>query len=218
MVSDCSSLARSLAIPYYADALPGHDQYHAARVCDLSLRLAERLDEPVETDLLAAAAWMHDIGRPRERTGTIDDHDRWGAKKARALLTDAGVSSERVERICACIRSHSIRDSSPAPSTSAGRLLFDADKLDAIGAIGIVRLASIVGERSGRAGSAYASLDDSSAHDLTPPDRPDVALLKGWAKERLSALHTAPARRLGESRWAFVETFFERFNAELSIE
>ncbi|WP_330632698.1 HD domain-containing protein [Halocatena halophila] len=215
MSPNLSSLARSLAIPYYEDALPGHDQYHAARVRDLSIRLADTLDESVDLELLAAGAWLHDIGRPRERTGSIDDHDRWGAKKARVLLTDAGVNSERVERICACIRSHSIRDSSPTPDTPEARLLFDADKLDAIGAIGIVRLACIVGERSGRAGSAYASLDVGSAHELTPPDRPDVALLKGWAKERLAALHTPGARRLGESRWAFVETFFERFDAEL---
>ncbi|MFB6189817.1 MAG: HD domain-containing protein, partial [Halapricum sp.] len=169
-------------------------------------------------EVLAAAAWLHDIGRPRERTGRIDDHDQWAATKATDLLAVESVSPARIDAITRCIRAHSIRGSSPEPETIEGKLLFDADKLDATGARGIVRLACIVGERSGRAGERHAAIDDRSAYDVASPTIPDVALLREWARERLDRLHTPPARRIGESRWQFMDEFFEQFEREIGMD
>ncbi|WP_135365081.1 HD domain-containing protein [Halosimplex halophilum] len=213
MSPELDALARGLAVPYYDDALPAHDGCHARRVRDLSLRLAGEWDRSPDRGVLAAAAWLHDIGRPLERVGEIDDHGEWAAAEAAPLLASEGVTAERIDAVVHCLRSHSIRPSSPDPETPAAKLLFDADKLDAAGAVGLVRLACIVGERSGRAGEKYAAIDTGSV-DGADAGVPDLTLLREWARERLDALYTPPGRRRGESRWAFMQDFFDRFEAE----
>jgi len=217
MTQELGSLARTLALPYYEDALPAHDQFHAKRVRDVAHRLGNRCGETVDRAVLAAAAWLHDIGRPRERSGEIDDHDEWATAEAARLLTAESVSNDRIEAIKHCIRTHSIRSSSPEPETLEAKLLFDADKLDAAGARGLVRLACIVGERSGRMGEKYAVIDDASGAELPSSDAPDIALLREWAQERLDMLYTAPGQRLGRTRREFMDDFFTQFAAETRI-
>lgn len=218
MTQELGPLARELAVPYYEDALPAHDSFHAKRVRDVSIRLANSYDRTVDRDVLSAAAWLHDIGRPLERSGEIDHHDRWAVAEAEDLLETEGVTTDRIDAVKHCIRTHSIRSSSPEPETLEAKLLFDADKLDAIGARGIVRLACIVGERSGRAGEKHAVIDNSSVSGIVTSDLPDVTLLRDWAKKRRDTLYTSPGRRLGESRWDFVDDFFAQFNNELEVE
>ncbi|WP_254839155.1 HD domain-containing protein [Natronomonas marina] len=214
MPSGLGPLARELSVPYYEDAYSAHDVFHAMRVRDVALRLADRHPDSVDRGVVAAAAWLHDIGRPLERVGDIDDHDEWAADEATALLDDADVTPGRIAAVEHCLRAHSIRASSPEPETVEAKLLFDADKLDATGAVGLVRLACIVGERSGRTGDQYAVIDDASRFDGPGPDLPDIGLLREWARERLDALHTAPGRRLGEARWEFMTDFFAQFTRE----
>lgn len=218
MARELDSLARKLSLPYYEDALPAHDSFHAKRVHDLAIRLANECERAVDRDVLSAATWLHDIGRPRERVGEIDDHDRWAAVKAGELLETEGVATDTIEAVEHCIRTHSIRSGSPEPETLEAKLLFDADNLDAAGARGIVRLACIVGERSGRAGERYAVIDDSSVPGAATSDLPDIDLLREWARERLDLLYTSPARRLGKSRWDFMDEFFTQFDGEIGIE
>ncbi|WP_425604320.1 HD domain-containing protein [Natrinema gelatinilyticum] len=207
-----------MSLPYYDAALPAHDRFHARRVRDLALRMANECTDPVDTAVLSAAAWFHDIGRPLERSGEIDDHDEWATAEAAALLETEGGTADRIEAITHCIRTHSVRAGSPDPGTLEAELLFDADKLDAAGAHGIVRLACIVGERSGQTGDRYAVLDDASVSGSERSDRPDIAILREWAWERLDRLYTPPGRRLGESRWDFMNEFFARFDSEIGVD
>lgn len=214
MTVELASLARDISLPYYEEALPAHDCRHADRVRGLALRLAAACERSVDRDLVAAAAWFHDIGRPRERRGDVDDHGEWAAATVAERLADEPVSAETTAAIAHCLRAHSIRPSSPDPATVEAEILFDADKLDAAGATGLVRLACIVGERSGRSGEAYARLDRGSVPGANTADRPDVTLLREWARERLDALYTEPGRRIGAERWAFVEEFFAQLERE----
>ncbi|MEA5388577.1 HD domain-containing protein [Haloarculaceae archaeon H-GB11] len=215
MTDELRRLARRLSLPYYDDALPAHDSFHANRVRDLALRLATDCERSVDTDVLLAAAWLHDIGRPLERTGEIDHHDEWAAAEAATLLRRESIPDDRIEAIQHCIRTHSIRDGSPDPETIEAELLFDADKLEAGGASGILRLACIVGERSGTAGEKRGVIDDTSASRLATTELPDVTHLRAQARKRLDELYTAPGRRLGETRRRFMEDFFARFRSEL---
>ncbi len=215
MAQELGSLARTLSLPYYKDALPAHDSLHANRVRNLSIRLANEYGKAVDRDVLSAAAWLHDIGRPLERTGKIDDHDEWAAVEAEKLLKTESVPIAQIDAIKHCIRAHSIRSTSPEPETPEAKLLFDADKLEAIGARGLVRMACIVGERLGRTGEKFAVIDDSSVHDVATAERPDITLLREWAKERLDALYTSPGCCLGESRWNFMDEFFAQFDSEI---
>ncbi|RYJ08440.1 HD domain-containing protein [Halogeometricum borinquense] len=217
MPQELGPLARELSLSYYEDALPAHDRFHANRVRDVAIRLANECENNVDRDVLSAAAWLHDIGRPRERVGKIDNHDEWGTAEAAALLADEGVPTDHIAAIKHCIRTHSIRSSSPEPETIEAKLLFDADKLDAAGARGLIRMACIVGERSGRAGEKYAVIDDSTASGMASPDSPDVSLLREWAEERLDRLYTSPGRRLGESRRRFMDEFFTQFTGEIGV-
>ncbi|WP_049910782.1 HD domain-containing protein [Halorubrum coriense] len=215
MPSNLAPLSRGLSRPYYEDSFPAHDMFHAKRVRDVALRLANQHPDSVDRDILAAAAWFHDIGRPLERVGEIDDHDDWAADEATTLLASEDVPSDRIAAVEHCLRAHSIRASSPDPETIEAKLLFDADKLDAVGAVGLVRLACIVGERSGRIGKQYAIIDDVETLPDDAPELPDVDLLYEWARKRLGALYTDPGRRLGESRWDVMETFFIQFAREI---
>jgi len=214
MTDRLGPLARELSLPYYEDALPAHDIFHAKRVHDVSLRLADQHPDSVDKGVLAAAAWLHDIGRPLERVGEIEDHDEWAANEAGDLLEREDVASDRITAIEHCLRAHSIRAGSPDPATIEAKLLFDADKLDATGAVGLIRLACIVGERSGRTGDPYAVIDDASTLDVDRTAVPDIEFLRGWARERLDSLYTDEGRRLGESRLDFMETFFDQFDRE----
>ncbi|WP_324665747.1 HD domain-containing protein [Haloarcula sediminis] len=214
MPSSIGPRIREVSRPYYAEALPAHDIFHAKRVRDVSVQLAAQHSESIDRAVLTAAAWLHDIGRPLERLGEINDHGEWAANEATTLLAEEDVTPDQISAIEHCLRTHSIRSSSPTPTTLEAKLLFDADKLDAAGAVGLVRLACIVGERSGRAEDQYAVLDDAATLDGDRPDGPDIDLLREWARERLDALYTSPGRRLGESRWAFMEQFFAQFAHE----
>ncbi|GGN21712.1 HD domain-containing protein [Halarchaeum nitratireducens] len=215
MPSNVDSLSRDLSRPYYEDAFPAHDIFHAKRVHDVALQLATQHPDSVDRDVLAAAAWFHDIGRPLERVGDIDDHGDWAADEATSLLAAEGVASDRIAAVEHCLRTHSIRANSPEPETTEAQLLFDADKLDAAGAVGFVRLACIVGERSGRIGEQYAVIDDAATLTDDASELPDIDLLREWARERLNALYTDPGRHLGESRWDVMEAFFDRFVREI---
>lgn len=128
------------------------------------------------------------------------------------------MSSDRTDAIEHCLRTHGVRSSSPEPETAEAKVLFGADKLDATGARGVVRLACIVGERSGRAGEKYAVIDDASVLDGAPAVRPDVSLLREWARERRDRLYTSPGRRLGDFRWGFMEAFFAQFDGEIGVD
>ncbi|WP_440008643.1 HD domain-containing protein [Halomicrococcus sp. SG-WS-1] len=218
MTQELGPLARKLSLPYYEDALPAHDSFHANRVRNLSIRLADEWSRTVERDVLSAATWLHDIGRPLERSGEIEHHDEWAAGEAENLLETEEVTVDRIDSVKHCIRTHSIRSSSPEPATPEAKLLFDADKLEAAGARGIVRMACIVGERSGRTGEKYAIIDNSSVSGMATSDLPDITLLRDWAKERLDTLYTSPGRRLGKSRWSFMEDFFAQFSKEIGVE
>lgn len=157
MTQELGPLAQELSLPYYTEALPAHDRFHAKRVHDLSIRLANECESTVDRGVLSAAAWLHDIGRPRERTGEIEQHGEWAAVEAEELLAAEAVPADRIEAIEHCLRAHSIRSTSPEPETLEAKLLFDADKLDAAGARGLIRLVYCRGEirSSGREIRSY---------------------------------------------------------------
>ncbi|WP_264555225.1 HD domain-containing protein [Halocatena marina] len=218
MKQELGPLARTLSLPYYEDALPAHDHFHAKRVRDLSINLSKEYENTVDRAVLSAASWLHDVGRPRERLGEIEHHGKWAARKAENLLEAEGIPSDQIDAIKHCLRTHSIRASSPEPETPEAKLLFDADKLEATGARGIIRLSCIIGERSGRAGERYAVIDNASDSGMATSDLPDITLLEEWATERLELLYTPPGRRLGRSRWSFMEEFFAQFTRERRFE
>jgi uncharacterized protein len=114
---------------HYEGADAAHDFDHVLRVLALAERLAR--SEGADLEVVRAAALLHDVARGQEA-----DHAQAGAELARRLL--AGQPAERVEAVAHAIAAHRFR-TGPAPQTLEAQVLHDADKLDAIGAIGVAR-------------------------------------------------------------------------------
>lgn len=114
-----------------------HDKEHVYRVLYMALEIA-KTEKNVDYDILIAACLLHDIGRQEQFENPLVCHARAGAKKAHDFLVEHSFESEFAERVSECILTHRYRKSNPPKSIEA-KILFDADKIDATGAIGIAR-------------------------------------------------------------------------------
>lgn len=113
-----------------------HDRQHIYRVLYTALDLAD--EYIVDKDALIAAAMLHDIGRDAQFKDPECDHAIVGSEMAYEYLLSIGWNKNRAAHVKACIETHRYRSSNPAVSIEA-KILFDADKLDAAGTMGIAR-------------------------------------------------------------------------------
>lgn len=114
-----------------------HDIDHIFRVLYLAIEIAND-EENVDMDVLIAASLLHDIGRKAQLKNKNIDHAKEGARMAKKFLLDNDYSEEFAKKVSNCIKKHSFRSDNP-PITLEEKILFDADKLDVLGAIGIAR-------------------------------------------------------------------------------
>jgi uncharacterized protein len=125
---------------------PGHTMDHVMRVFNHARQIAT--SEPdLEMDVLETAILLHDIARikeDRDTTGSVD-HALLGADDAVPILRELGYPEEKIEKIKHCIQTHRYRCGFE-PETMEARILFDADKLDLLGAVGIARMYMFAGE------------------------------------------------------------------------
>ncbi len=114
-----------------------HDKEHVYRVLYNALEIAEE-ENNVDYDVLIAACLLHDIGRKEQFENPALCHAIIGSEKAYKFLSDNGFETFFAEQVKQCIKTHRYRTNNPPESLEA-KILFDADKLDAAGAIGIAR-------------------------------------------------------------------------------
>ncbi len=114
-----------------------HDREHVYRVLYFAMDIAGH-EENVNKDVLIAACLLHDIGREEQYRNPELGHERVGSQKAYRFLTGIGWRRETAEHVSACIASHRYRGSNP-PGSIEAKIVFDADKLDAAGTLGIAR-------------------------------------------------------------------------------
>lgn len=137
-----------------------HDREHVLRVLHNALRIAEGVGH-VDYDVLIAACLLHDIARPEQMADPTVCHALLGGDKAHAFLTANGFPADFADRVRSCIRTHRFRKAMPPESIEA-KILFDADKLDAVGAIGMARALMY----NGAAGEpVYSRREDGSISD-----------------------------------------------------
>ena len=135
---------RCVARHHLRQAAGSHDWEHTLRVHRLCRRIGPQ--EHADMLVLEAAAYLHDIGRPQQdRTNGSVCHARLGAEMATRILSNLPLDQARKENIVHCVRAHRFRDGH-SPATREARILFDADKLDAIGAVGVARAYLFAGE------------------------------------------------------------------------
>jgi uncharacterized protein len=195
----------------YSEADSVHDFDHILRV----LRLAEHIGRAEDADLsiVRTAALLHDWGRARAQAQGAD-HSKVAASLARNFLTDEG--EVWTEAVVHAIAAHRFR-TAPAPQTLEAQVLFDADKLDAIGAIGVARAFAYGGAHGQRLWASQESIDlerwqadGDNPGEHTPVHEFVVKLSR--IKERL---FTEAGKAIAEGRHRYMAQFYERLDAEV---
>ena len=138
---------RSSVVAYIrAEALPIDKYGHQPRLYALATQIGRGMQH--DDDILFAAAWMHDLGvflghRPQDAEQLSRwDHVPYTIQRSRELLSDWGFPSEKLDGVASAILHHQPKDE---PDTVEGILLRDADILEQLGAIGVLRAVVKVG-------------------------------------------------------------------------
>lgn len=114
-----------------------HDREHIYRVLYTALDIAQ--SEPTaDLEILTAACLLHDIGRPEQFANPKLCHAEVGSRKAYEFLIGIGWTEERAAHVRDCVYTHRFRSGNPPQSIEA-KILFDADKIDVSGAMGMAR-------------------------------------------------------------------------------
>jgi uncharacterized protein len=114
-----------------------HDCEHVYRVLNYALDIAGS-EGGVDYDVLIAACLLHDIARAEQFADPALDHAEVGAEMAKSWLVEGGCAPGFAGAVGDCIRAHRFRSNAP-PASLEAKILFDADKIDVCGAMGIVR-------------------------------------------------------------------------------
>jgi uncharacterized protein len=192
-----------------ATSEPAHDFLHVQRVTASARRIAER--EGAKLDVVVPAALLHELfnypkGHPDSpRSGEVC------AEHALVALRVEGVAEETAQAIATCIREHPF-SRGIVPATIEGRVLQDADRLDAIGAIGIARCMATCADMK----RPFYSPVDPFCAERAPDD-------KSWGIDHFYAkllkipgsLHTATAREIASERVAAMTQFLAQLAREI---
>ena len=200
---------KDCAEQHLSEANGSHAWEHTQRVYNLCMHIGHV--EGADPEVLELAAYLHDIGRfyQDESKGTIC-HAEKGAEMAHELLEQYPLSAEQKINVLHCIRSHRFRGNSH-PETLEAKVLFDADKLDAIGAIGIARAFQFAGEIGAKFHNPSVNPEGTKPYTEEDTGYREFRVKLRKIKARML---TAEGRRMAEERHAFMEVFFERFLQE----
>lgn len=199
---------------WYPDSDPVHGFDHVLRVYRMAERLA--IAEGADLEIVRAAALLHDAEGSATSGGEIgrSNHHHASAEFAHLVLAAEGWQPERIAAVQHCIRAHRFRDNTEPPRTLEAQILFDADKLDVIGAIGVARTLAfdVVVNQPFYADPSPRFLETGQPEPGEPHSSYHEYLFKlSKIKDRL---YTPTARALGEARHRFMAEFFERLAAE----
>jgi len=200
---------REQAQKMFTAARGSHDWEHTLRVFDLCRRIG--VVEQADMEVLLIAAYLHDIGRCfQDRSNGAVCHAEAGCKLAGPLVQKLPLREDQKKNILHCIRSHRFRGNH-YPETKEARVLFDADKLDAIGAVGIARAFLFAGEVGARLHNPDVRVEDTEPYTEDDTGYREFRLKLSKIKDRIL---TREGRRLAQERHRFMEHFFQRFLEE----
>ena len=191
---------------------PAHGWEHVQRVYHLALRIAD--EEGADSLIVGSAALLHDVGRLVHRKGTT--HALLSVEESREILKEYPLETEQVEAILHAIIAHSFSQGIE-PRTLEARVVRDADRLDGLGAIGILRWAiSGTIKRKPQTRSYHPEDPFGEQHELN--DR--LYMLDHFYTKLLKleeGMYTTTGRILAQQRTAYMRAYLEELRTELSL-
>ena len=189
---------------------PGHGLAHVERVVASALKLAA--EEGARPEVVLPSAWLHDCVHVAKDSPERTRASRLAAEHAIRFLESAGYAPEALPEIRHAIEAHSY-SAGIAPRTPEARVVQDADRLDALGAIGLARCIA-VGAALGR--PVYEP-EDPFCRARAPDDR-GASVDHFYAKllKLAGTMQTAAGRREAERRTAFLQSFLAQLESEIA--
>jgi len=202
-----------------------HNMDHVDRVYNLCLKLSE--GENVDLDVIKASALLHDIARVKEdidSTGKTD-HAVLGSNMAEQILKKLNFPNDKIQHVKDCILTHRYRTGN-IPKTLEAEILFDADKLDTIGTIGLARCFVWVGKNNAHIyrkvnledyikenlnGKINGRIQDASKHSVNIEYETKLKFI-------VDKLHTEKAKEIGKERIDYFKSFLDRLEKEINGE
>lgn len=186
-----------------------HAWEHTQRVFQLCRYIGAA--EGVDMEVLLSAACLHDIGRAhQDATNGKVCHAEKGVELARPLIDPLPIADDRKSNILHCIHAHRFRKP-PLPGTAEARVLFDADKLDAIGAVGVARAFQFAGEVGARLHNPNVDVENTRSYTSEDTGFREFKVKLSKIKDRML---TREGARMAKTRHAFMAAFFDRLQAE----
>ena len=191
---------------FYSDK-GGHGFDHVERVHRMAMLIARR--EGADLRIVDAAAWLHDMARATEdETGKC--HAEEGATMSRAALRKMGFPESKIPAVAHAISVHRFSKQKRAETLEA-KILQDADRLDALGAICIARVFMYNGHRG-------LPLYDPGKKPEKHYHGQDTTAINHFYEKILKIkpelFHTKSARKIAKRRYGFVKEFLRRFKLE----
>ncbi len=188
-----------------------HDCQHIYRVLYYALDIAK--DYKVDMDVLIAACLLHDIGRETQFKNQKCSHAVVGADMAYKYLCEEGWSEGKANHVKECIFTHTYR-SDNLPKTIEAKILFDADKLDVTGAVGIARTMAYGGIVSE---PLYSVDDNGNVLDGNGDEQPSFFKGYNWELKNIyDKFFTSRAKEIAEKRRKISIDFYESMYKEAS--
>ncbi len=196
-------------ILHYFEATGGHEISHTERVYNLAMTIAKT--ESVDLDILKASALLHDIARKKESNKEIKCHADEGSKMAKEILKKTSFPKEKVNEVVYAIKVHRY-SKGIIPETIEAKILQDADRLDALGAISFGRIFSFDGKHGIPIHNPkilpkekYTAKKDTSGINH---------FYEKIVKLKPETFHTKKAKEFAKNRYKFSKDFVEEFIAE----
>ena len=188
-----------------------HDREHVYRVLYKALDIA-REEENVDMDVLIAACLLHDVGRQEQFADPSLCHAQVGAWKAYEFLVENGFDEDFALRVRHCILAHRFRKSNPPESLEA-KILFDADKLDVTGAIGIARTLMYSGQNCR---ALYSVTESGQIRDGEGDTEDSFFREYKFKLEKIyDRFYTKKGREEAKARKAAAESYYENLLREV---
>lgn len=185
---------RDYVYKLFHDDATGHDYYHMERVARMAKAIAR--EEGADLFICESAAWLHDIGdkklfsKPEQARSEMD-----------VFLKKIGSDRTTIEQINEAIKDVSFRKGS-TPATLAGKIVQDADRLDAIGAIGIARV------------FAYGGTREQLIYNDDKPENTSIQHFYDKLLKLKGRMNTETAKEIAQNRHIFMENYLNQFYSE----